>query len=356
MRFSFLAIPVILALSAITMVDAAPVIDKTKTTLVFSLDQGFGNGVVIQNDQVAIRRIVMAVKPLRKHYNVCMLLNPQTANKKYLTNTLDTLVKYQMPFVLDVYTSDSYTLGSCTTHNAPFDCTHALSISMDELSKLKVKYGKCLAGLRFMEVFGQDFTVRAIKTTNPEWARPAEKLPEDNVFQVKYAEQFIKFAKENGMFLQWADFHWYGAASWDAPQKVYDEQVSELLRKYPGVVTVTYNNNEPNEDSVKKIDSWHKYVEGFVKDGAAGYGLSDQSWLRKDHFACPPEDIIKWADSALSHRCKLIQFEPVWYFFKLPLGSFELNDYKSDPKWADRGGPTKNLKLLSDFLLNKFTK
>lgn len=326
---------------------------KGRTSLVFSLDQGFGNGVIIQNDQVAVRRIIKALEPLRKQYDVYLLLNPQIGDKDKLENTLDTLVNFRMPFVLDVYTSDSYTLGSCAKHNSPYDCTHALSISMDYLAKLKSKYGKWLSGLRFMEVFGQDFTVRAIKTTNPEWARPDEKLPPDNVFQPKFAEQFIKFAADDKMFLQWADFHWYGAATWDSIQKEYDEQASDLMKKYPGVVIVTYNNNEPNEDSVPKLDIWHNYVKDFVNDGAAGYGLSDQSWLRKDHLKCPPEDIVRWADSALNNGCMYIQFEPVWYFFKLPPGSFSKISYYGKPEWADRGNPTSNYRTLAEYLLNR---
>lgn len=324
-----------------------------KVKLIFSLDQGFGNGVVIQNDQLAIRRIVRTLNPLKKRYEVFLLLNPQIGDKRKLENSLTTLSNLGMPFMLDVYSSDSYTLGSGSPGNAPYDSSHALSISMDYLARLKSKYGKRLAGLRFMEVFGQDFTVRAIKTTNPEWARPTEKLPLDNVFQPRYAEQFIKFAHDNKMFVQWADFHWYSAASWDAPQKDYEKDVVRLLKRYPGVVTVTYNNNEPSEQSVPKLDSWHAIVKGFAKDGAAGYGLSDQSWIRGDHMNTAPEEIISWAKSALDKRCKLIQFEPVWYFFKLPMGAFELSSFSSLPEWKDRGTGTNAYRLLEEFLLRR---
>lgn len=325
----------------------------SKVKLIFSMDQAFGNGIVVQNDQVAVKRIVQELEPLKKQYDVYILLDPEVKDKSRLENTLTTLKKLKMPFVLDVYTSDAYTIGSCSEFNAPYDNSHALSISMEYLAALKTKYGKYLAGLRFMEVFGQDFTVRAIKTTNPEWGRPAEKIPSDNVFQEKYAEQFIKFAKENRMFLQWADFHWYAAASYDAQQKEYEKIVSKLLKKYPGVVTITYNNNEPLEQSVPKLDTWQKVVEGFAKDGAAGYGLSDQSWIRSDPMKTSPDEIAAWAMSALKNGCKMIQFEPVWYFFNLPFGSFELKSYTDLPEWKDRGMGTSNYEVLKNALLKR---
>lgn len=350
---SKLTLIILLALILLnTQIQAAAIsTTESKVKLIFSIDQSFGNGIVVQNDQVAARRIIRALEPLKGKYDVFVLLNPEVKDKSRLENTLNTLKKMKMPFVLDVYTSDSYTLGSCTEINEPYDSSHALSISMEYLAKIKSKYGKYLAGLRFMEVFGQDFTVRAIKTTNPEWARPAEKLPSDNVFQGKYAEQFIKFAEENKMFVQWADFHWYTAASWDAPQKEYEKIVKDLLKKYPGVVTITYNNNEPLEQSVPKLDTWSEIVKGFTKDDDAGYGLSDQSWIRGDHMKTAPEEIAAWAESALRKGCKLIQFEPVWYFFKLPIGTFEFNSYSNKPEWKDRGMGTNNFDLLKNNLL-----
>lgn len=351
-RIVLIILPALLLLNTrIYAETASSAVNRVK--LIFSLDQGFGNGVIVQNDQVAIRRIIRTLEPLKSKYDVFLLLNPQIGDKRKLETTLTTLKAMKMSFVLDVYTSDAYTLGSCTGHNAPYDSSHALSISMEYLTRLKIKYGKNLAGLRFMEVFGQDFTVRAIKTTNPEWARPAEKLPPDNVFQRRYAEQFIKFAKDNAMFLQWADFHWYAAAPWDGIQKEYEKTVSELLRKYPGVITVTYNNNEPLEQSAPKINMWHTIVKGYVEEGAAGYGLSDQSWLHTDHMKTPPEEIVAWAESALRNGSELIQFEPAWYFFRLPVGSFEMKSFGHLAEWKDRGMGTINYEVLKNSLLKE---
>lgn len=327
-------------------------VDKKTVKLIFSLDQGFGNGVVIHNDQIAIRRIIKTLNPLTKKYSVYLLLNPHIKNKEYVENTFETLKKYNMPFVLDVYTSDSYTLGSGADHNAPYDASHALSVSLDYLNAVKEKYGKLFAGIRFMEVFGQDFTVRCIKTTNPEWGRPTEIIPEDNVFSPERAEMFIKFASENDMFVQWADFHWYNAASYDVIQKSYEMEVMKLISKYPNIITITYNNNEPLEDSVPKLNTWHQVVEGFTLNGNASYGLSDQSWIRSDHMSTSSQEIINWAENALKHNCKLIQFEPVWYFFNLPVGTFGYEKFAHEPKWKLRGYGTQNYYQLQKSLLS----
>ena len=322
------------------------------TTLLFSIDQGFGNGVVANGDLEGLTNMVEALEPLREKYHVAVLLNPHIKDKPLLKSMLDSLVMQKMPFVLDVYSSDTYTLGANCLANAPYDSSHGLSISVDQLADYKTEYGPWLVGIRFMEIFGQDYTVRAIKTTNPEWARPGDILPEDNFFRPDLAEEFIHFAKDNGMFVQWADFGWIPFSPWDPEMPKYTGQVIELLHNYPDVVTVTYNNNEPNEASLQHLGTWHTAVEYFPMEGAAGYGLSNQSWLRNlHHMETTPEEMIQWSKSALDKGCGLIQFEPAWYFFNLPLGTFELDDYTQDPQWAQRGEAKESLEKMIDYLL-----
>ena len=41
-----------------------------------------------------------------------------------------------------------------------------------------------------------------------------------------------------------------------------------LLGEFPGVVIVTYANNEPEEKSLPRLGNWERAVEGFVADGA----------------------------------------------------------------------------------------
>ena len=324
---------------------------EPKTRLIFSIDQAFGNGVVANGDVVAITQMVQALEPLRKRYDVSVLLNPMIKDKERLKAVLDTLVVRRMPFVLDVYSSDSFTLGANGPANAPFDSSHGLSISVEQLADLKTTYGASLVGLRFMEIFGQDYGIRAMKTTNPELKRPGDRLPADTFFRPDLAEGFIRFAKEHAMFVQWADFGWMPFAPWDKEMPRYTEQIKALLRQHPGVVTITYNNNEPNEASIPRLSTWHTAVESFPKDGASGYGLSNQSWLHNfTYMDTKPEEIIAWTQSAFDKGCRLIQFEPAWYFFNLPAGTFELGDSNQVPAGTQPGEAKDSLKQLTGFL------
>jgi hypothetical protein len=326
---------------------------EPKIRLVFSIDQGFGNGIVANGNVEALNRMVTALEPLRAQFDVSVLLNPMIQDKQRLKQMLDALVARKMPFVLDVYSSDSFTLGANGPANAPFDSSHGQSISVEQLAAFKDSYSASLVGLRFMEIFGQDFGIRAMKTTNPELKRPGDKLPVDTFFRSDLAEGFIRFAKEHAMFVQWADFGWMPFSPWDKEIRNYTEQVKALLRRYPAVVTVTYNNNEPNEASIPRLSTWHTAVESFPKNGAAGYGLSNQSWLHNfTYMDTKPEEIIAWTQSALDKNCRLIQFEPAWYFFNLPSGTFELGDSKEVPAGTQHGEARQSLKGLITFLLS----
>jgi len=324
---------------------------ELKTRLVFSIDQGFGNGIVANGNVEALNQIVTALEPLRAKYEVSVLLNPMIRDKERLKAVLEALVRLKMPFVLDVISSDSFTLGANGPANAPFDSSHGLSVSVEQLAELKTSYGASLVGIRFMEIFGQDYGIRAMKTTNPELQRPGDKLPADTFFRPDLAEGYIRFAKEHAMFVQWADFGWMPFSPWDKEMPNYTEDVKALLRKYPGVVTITYNNNEPNEASLPRLNTWHTAVESFPKDGASGYGLSNQSWLHNfTYMDTKPDEIVAWTQSAFDKGCRLVQFEPAWYFFNLPAGTFELGDSNQVPPGTQPGEARDSLKQLMGFL------
>jgi hypothetical protein len=330
---------------------AAP--QQPKVKLVFSIDQGFGNGLVINHDLAGMKRIIKGLNTLRPQYEVYALFEPQVKDRAALDAMLDLCVAADMPFMFDAYSSDAMTLGTSTSQNAPADGPHGIAITIEDLTRYKQKYGRHLAGLRFMEIMSQDFTVRAVRTTNPEWKGKDWKMPADDFWQPEMARRFLRFAHDNKMFVQWADWHWLRFAPWDKPLKEREEDIRKLLGEFPGVVIITYDNNEPNEDSVARLMNWHEALTPFVAAGASGFGLSDQSWLRKDDTKCPVKDIVVWAKRALELRCPLIQFEPVWYFFKLPRGSFGLEDYTKDPAWKDSGAPLPNFDTLRKALLGE---
>lgn len=326
---------------------------RARSVLVFSIDQGFGNGIVVHDDQVALTRIIAALKPLQSRYEVRVLLNPMVKDRSKLLRALDTLAARQMPFVLDAWSSDALTLGSCSEQNAPHDPRHGLTASVEDLSALKKRYGRAFAGIRFTEVFAQDFTVRAVKTTNPEWGLPCWKLPGDSFFSAGAAEELLRFAREQRLPVEWSDWHWSRLHPWDEPQKNHEEDLKRLLRRYPGMVTVAYANNEPNEDSVKRLPDWEQTVKPFLRDGAAGFGLSCQSWLRRVETETSAEDMIAWTMSALDRGASLVQYEPAWYFFRLPRGTFEVGGYAASPAWVDRGLPDGAFVRLREALLGR---
>ncbi|MFD0711428.1 fibronectin type III domain-containing protein [Paenibacillus sp. GCM10027626] len=329
--------------------------DSSKRTLVFNIDQSFGNGIVVHNDQVALQRMIDAVRPLKARYNVYLLLNPMVKNKENLRAVLDTLAANDMSFILEAVSSDAETLGSCTmdTFNNPADPYHGVTASVDELAGYKSRYGDHFAGLRIFELFGLDWTIRAVKTTDPDWALPCWKIPEDDFFQPDLAEPYLAFADQHNMFVQWSDSHWYTLRTWDAPQVENEQQLSELLSKYPGRVIVSYANNEGGRPA-NRIDNWASAVQGFVDKGAAGYGLSDQSWeCGSSEVTCPVSYILDWALSGLNQGASFVQFEPSWYFFQLPKGSFGSYDYTTSPEWVNRGYPTANFNTLFDALMQE---
>ncbi len=155
------------------------------------------------------------------------------------------------------------------------------------------------------------------------------------------------------MFVQWSDWHLYENATWDSVQKTSEEALIALMKEFSGLVTITYANNEPGNSSEKIFADWEKTVKPFA-EVSAGYGLSDQAWLYDtSETECPAGDIIRWAKSALDRKCAIIQFEPVWYFFLLPRGSFGLGNYLDDPSYTERGNPTDNFLKLKEALMEK---
>lgn len=335
-----LLIPALLAASASQPSDGnRPGSDANRVKLVFSMDQGFGNGPVINRDLEGVRRMCRAVKTLEPQYETYFVLNPQIGDKGSFEVVLDMLASEDVPFVLDVYSSDSQTLGTTTGHNAPADGPHGISASLDDLDRCKRKYKRHFAGLRFMELFAMDFTNRAVKTTNPEWNTAGWRLPDDPFFQPELARSFLRFARENRMFVQWSDWHWSRFHPWDAPLTGQERALHALIHEFPSTVILTYANNEPAEASAPRLTGWEDAVKPFVADGAAAIGLSNQAWLREPEMSCPVEEIVAWTRQARRVGCRYIQFEPAWYFFKLPRGTFGRELYVGKPGWEDCGSP-----------------
>ena len=319
-----------------------------RVRLLFSVEQGFGNGLVVNGDLEAVSRICRAIKTLRPRYEVYVVFNPQVGNKQRLEAALDRAVREDVPFYLVVQSSDGMTLGSRTPPNDAVDAPHGITLRLGRLQDYKRRYGRYLAGIQFFEVFSQDFTLRAGRSKEPSWIDPHWKLPprDDSFFRPDLVRPYLEFARDQHLQVQWSDWHWTHFADWDTDQKPQEAMFKKLLGDFRGLITVCYANNEPQEKAAARLMIWQEAMLPFVQAGAKDFGLSCQSWLRMDETRTPVQDLIDWSKRALDLGCTMIQYEPVWYLFKLPRGVFA-------PGWQpadDYGTPTAQFKALAAFL------
>ena len=319
-----------------------------RVRLLFSVEQGFGNGLVVNGDTNAVGRILRALKVLQPRYEVLAVFNPQLQDKRRLEAALDQAVLEKVPFYLVAQSSDGMTLGSRSPPNDAADPAHGFTLGLAQLKDYKRRYGRFLAGIQFFEVFSQDFTLRAGLTKEPGWIDPHWKLPaaNDGFFRPDLAAPYLDFARAENMQVQWSDWHWTHFAGWDTDQKPQEEQFKQLLGRFRGLISVCYANNEPQEQSAARLLNWQEAMLPFVRAGAKDFGLSCQSWLRKDETRTGVQDMIDWSKRALDLGCTMIQYEPAWYFFQAPRGVFA-------PDWhpdGDYGAPTPQFKALARFL------
>jgi hypothetical protein len=334
--------------------NSASTSEESRIKLAFVVDQGFANGVLTQRDTVGMKHIIDTLKPLQEYYDVYAIFAPHVANKDNLEAILDLCAKNDMPFMFDVMSSSAMALGGCP-QTAPVDEAHCVEISLEDLAKYKKRYGRYLAGMRFMEVFGQDVTVIGMPKYHSEWLHDGySKMPDPNVnvFEPSVVRPFFEFAQKHKMFVQWSEFHWCKKMVWDYRYYERNKQFLCLLEEFPGLVTVTYANNEPPRQSIPRLNEWHNDVEPLLTSGAKDYGLSNQAWLYNDApMECPIEELIAWTRRALELGCRYIEYEPVFYFFEVPFGKIRTqDDYTKDPKWKNRGAPRAEFEKLAQEL------
>src|SRR5271167_286646 len=106
--------------------------------LVFSIDQGFPNGPIENNDLKSLQREIDCLKPFRRKYDAYALVAGDIGNKIFLQNALDLLVKNKMPFFLEAASSDAITID---VGSAPYDRSHGLELSVEQLRVYKSRYG-----------------------------------------------------------------------------------------------------------------------------------------------------------------------------------------------------------------------
>lgn len=334
-----------------------------KQALVFSIDQVWINGIVNVQDMTSLARIIENLKSFQQRYEVYALLNPSNTDQQKVFAVLDKLTANGIPFILDQQSSDS---NHKDTVISPFDPYHGVALSLEQLKAYKQKYGDKFAGIRFMEVFAANYTILACQKLGVNWCDYDKTyLPQDNFYQKSIAETYIKFAKDNEMFVLWSDFYWSVYHPWDfdinvVKQSQNENELKELLAAYPNTVVVTLANNWPVDGarSGNYINTWPDTMKPFVQTGAFGFGLSDQSWMCSQSNGCPASEIKDWALTAFAKGAKLVQFEPVSYFWNLPDGVMEKwvaagqnpTGYMQDAAWSNRGYPNSNLTTIASAL------
>lgn len=326
----------------------------SKLKLVFVLEQGFGNGPVVSQDIEGIRRTCQEVKKLKDNYDVYLLFGPHIRDKQSLIKVLDMCREQDQPFMFDVASSDGMTLAALPQTN-PSDETHGLEISLEKLSEFKHKYGDFLAGMRFMEIFGQDYMVRRMANEHPEWKHEGySKMPDPEIpfFDPNVIRPYFEFAKKNNMFVQWSDHTWSKFSSPSFSWQIENErQLCNLINEFPDTVYVTYANNEGNKVSRGRYTYWHEALKLFMDCSIRGFGLSNQPWLyfipdKYTEMECPIEEINIWSNNALDRGAKIIQFEPYWYFFYYPRGTFSVHNYTESIEWRKSGTARKEFESL----------
>ncbi len=358
-----------------------------RTKLLFSFDQGFGVGAIYANDLVAIDAMAKALKPLQEHYDVFALVNPMIKDKSKLDAALDVLVKNDLPFVLDIYSSDSSALGECVPYLDPVKGT-SISMPLKSLSAYKQKYKRYFGGLRVMEILAQDgayYWLRAGNHALPECDGWINSVPYSDayvVFKPNVLNEIFDFAVSNNMFVQFADWSW-DFDKQDPRQQKYLQDLRNSIARVGGEnapIYLTYDNNALREregglnafwdpargqadwDKAKRSD-WYRWAPGLREMSGLGekahIGLSNQSWLCDDEQQCPVENIITWTWGALDqNRAELVQFESAWYFFNLPFPGNPKGpiwQYTRDANYSTqvRGQPRERFLRLKKFLIDR---
>jgi hypothetical protein len=349
-------------------------VECARKSLIFSLDQGFMNGLPRYDTStpgvVAVYgRMLDTLKELQSKYVVHVLVNPLISNKSDRSNlyaVLDLIVGQGVSFYLDVYSSDNtmITIRQPAINNVA-DVRYGLGPLISgigtapvTLQEIHNRYGAYFTGIRIFETAAQDFAESLCVPASICGDLGPYVVPE--YFQESKADPNIAFAKANGKSVLLTDHLW---GPWDPSAQGtlnrFRTGVGNLAQRYPGTIYTSYSNNESfgpvQRSGLHRVKDWSSYLQ-FV--GNKGIALSNQSWMcdRKpgfDNETCPPEYMVLWTGDALRNKgASLVQFEPFWYLFNWQVGSMETREQLNfqAPEAARLGKPTRHMCMLSKSL------
>jgi hypothetical protein len=340
-------------------------------TLVFNLDQGFTDGLqdLARKDRPraaeALDRMISALRSAQSRFTVWALINPIQEDRDATLFILDRLVRADIPFVLDYYSSDVTNLAfikkdwldySPRAH-APLKGVSldvdGSAASPDSLAFYAERYGSKFVGLRQMERLGID-----INTKDPDGRPMITDLAlakRELSFDWQVASRALEWASRSGRYVIWSDPALYvpyecylspNAVQTDIKTRDdYIEGETKLAARYPNVVPI-YDNNEGLKRCGVAYGDWIMTPRNFrlsgweripsriasVKRGSAtlpsakGFGLSVQSWT-SDYDpiltagTLPPEEMVIWTLDGFAKGASIVEFEPYFYLFAWPPSS-----------------------------------
>jgi hypothetical protein len=346
---------------------AAPANCASKV-LLFNLDQGFSNGLQDMERKdpaeaaAALTRMVNSLRMIPSGFKVWALVNPIQQERGATLRVLDALSAAGIPFVLDYYSSDVTNLAALKSNwldYSPhaFDGLKGVSLALegkptepDNLTFFVEKYGREFVGVRLMERLGMDIQANedSAQSMVPDRALGKEKLS----FDWDLATRLMKWSKDNGRYVIWADpalyipyeCYWTRdvAARAIARRDRYVEQQRKLAGEDPYLIPMYDNNEGLKRCGVAKnggqmtprnfrLTGWERIPRSIAEGktgkelltGHNGFGISVQSWTTDydpllSAGTLPRQEMAIWVLDALSKGAAIVEFEPYFYFFDWP--------------------------------------
>jgi hypothetical protein len=361
-------------------------------TVMFSLDQGFINGLIANAHQpgwpAAMQRILDVLLYFSRRFTVCALLSPTIKDslKDRLERVLDALHEAGVPFAFEVYASDIGTMcqeqprfstSVCGCPPQEHHCPearryqsmvrhpHGTSDDHRYLDYYAEKYKGTFIGMRIFEILSLHWA---------SWVKAnCERVPWPSTpYDQAVMREYLDFARDHRLFVFWTDNKWnnpyeyfYPACESAVPIRVVRQDVRLLAEDYPGLMYLGYSNNEGVRTHSGhgyyphnyRLTNWHRRLEGI--GNLKGTALSNQTWTTDGHTmlfdeTLPPEEFAVWiADAFNRWGTSIVQLEPFYYLFKWDRTvTADLEDAKDlgATPWDEAGAATDNLRAVADLL------